>query len=341
MWHRIEFGAGFSGTRCSENAEGMTAIKWLQRRCSETRELCLQVRPSHKTWAALVAADTAHAQHRNIIAHHHAATRSGCRGRNDATVPRAMHLLSTPCAAAVQIMQAGSAATQDAAAIDVLLAVSPGHKLQRLVLGSLACVYDSVSSNVLVRMSSVCRLGRPFQSQVTHSNSYLAALESHQNHRVSYRSSCIALQAHVHLLGGLTSLDCNLRSPVDSLHLETLFAGLLALRACALHVGASSRAVQQEVPALFPSTLLRCTALTSLRMSCSSHSYLLDWGGLPEGITALQRLAQLRLESTLTQPLTDAVSALGTWHILTTHTVPPSNIFDLMMCTAVDAYHAW
>jgi hypothetical protein len=35
-------------------------------------------------------------------------------------------------------------------------------------------------------------------------------------------------------------------------------------------------------------------------------------GGLSDGITALQRLARLRLQNVLTAPLTDAVSALST-----------------------------
>lgn len=45
MWHRIQFSSSFSGTGLAAEANGIAALKWLQRRCSETRELELQVRP--------------------------------------------------------------------------------------------------------------------------------------------------------------------------------------------------------------------------------------------------------------------------------------------------------
>lgn len=57
----------------------------------------------------------------------------------------------------------------------------------------------------------------------------------------------------------------------------------------------------------------RCTRLTSLRLSMhevESHEWMFAVDGLPEGITALQRLQHLRLANCLVKPLTLSISQL-------------------------------
>lgn len=60
----------------------------------------------------------------------------------------------------------------------------------------------------------------------------------------------------------------------------------------------------------FPAELLRCTKLTSLSIYDHESTPVLAWGGLPEGISALQQLRRLKLRDVLTEPLTDRASAL-------------------------------
>lgn len=110
------------------------------------------------------------------------------------------------------------------------------------------------------------------------------------------------LQAHVQLLAGLTSLQGVVRGPLGSGDLQALFGGLPALQACTLQVG-FSRLTNSGTPAAFPAALLRCTQLSSLVVT--SRNSLLDWGGLPPGIVALQATKQTTfcLRITLAEPL--------------------------------------
>jgi hypothetical protein len=118
-------------------------------------------------------------------------------------------------------------------------------------------------------------------------------------------------QAHVQLFTGLTSLTCDgIYAPVYETHLVQLFEGLPALESCSLHFDCNDTMAWGK--AGFPQTLLCCTRLTSLQVSVpiDTTKNVLDWGGLPDGITALQHLAQLRLQNCLSRPLTE-VNSIG------------------------------
>lgn len=116
----------------------------------------------------------------------------------------------------------------------------------------------------------------------------------------------------------LTSLACDgVYAHIGWRHLSQLFAALPALESCSLRI----RTVESPSPSSsphashfgrirgtgFPATLLQCTRLTSLVVIVPQHEPqdVLDWGGLPQDITALRRLAHLRLQNCLSEPITE------------------------------------
>ncbi len=117
----------------------------------------------------------------------------------------------------------------------------------------------------------------------------------------------------VTLLARLTSLAAaKVHWPGAPEELETLFAGLPALRACDL--GFWGRAPETGAGAGaqgFPVSLLACTALTALELkSIGSFHPGLDLGGLPDSIGALASLRRLCLVNVITATLDPAISQL-------------------------------
>lgn len=124
----------------------------------------------------------------------------------------------------------------------------------------------------------------------------------------------LLLQAHAGLLTGLTSLTCaGIRPPMGTGLLNMLLGGLLALEACSLSFGYYPQQIAGsggQAAAGFPSQLLKLTRLSSLVLRVGHGEPVLDFWGLPDGVSALQRLRVLRLRNCSTQRLTDAITAL-------------------------------
>lgn len=116
------------------------------------------------------------------------------------------------------------------------------------------------------------------------------------------------------LMSGLTRLAvAELRPESPGSHaLDALFAGLPALKSATLHFR-QKKGVRLDETQPFPMALLRCTRLTSLDFTLynvSGGSNVLDFAGLPDGMSALQRLESLRLYNCLSQQLNSNVSKL-------------------------------
>lgn len=97
----------------------------------------------------------------------------------------------------------------------------------------------------------------------------------------------------------------DVRPPVSLGEFFAAFSGLPSLASCTL--GFSGPVV---APLGFPMELLRCTRLSALRLLARNSQTLLDFSGLPAGISALGSLRHLSIVNCTSQQLILALSSL-------------------------------